>query len=181
MKVNGNDILENFTKVIQFKVIHTLSKNWRCLEDFKKDWDFQASVHKRILAKQYVSKDELKRANRIFKLIWTGFNVKSNIIRSLTQSSDGSRNAKQVKKMLDRNELVYVGKTTIAFKSGKRFEADSWFYIPISRLEQMYKLRRNTYSNPFDLNSGFYTDLQRKLIKKYIFKYNNGGKHYENA
>ena len=49
-------ITEDFTKVIQFKILRTILKNWKTLENFKREWDYQATHNN-------------KEANRIFKLI----------------------------------------------------------------------------------------------------------------
>lgn len=147
-------ITEDFTKVIQFKILRTILKNWKTLENFKREWDYQATHNN-------------KEANRIFKLIWTGFNVDTKTIRALTQTSDGKKQAKKIKANLDSKRLVFVGKKTATYKSGKKFETDSWFYIPF---ETLFALWNHSIEgeNPFDISSSYYTKDQRDLIVKYV-------------
>ena len=151
-----NVITEDFTKVIQFKIITKIREYWKTLDNFKAEWDFQR-------------KEENKgaEANRIFKKIWRCFNVDTKTIRSLTQAPDGTKQAKKVKANLDPMRLVFVGKKTATYQSGKKFETDSWFYIPFEELSIIWNCKSNNL-DPFDFKSDYYTEKQRELIAKYI-------------
>lgn len=156
---------ENFTKVIQFKILRTIQKNWTTLENFKRDWEYQ-STHSD------------KNANRIFKLIWKSFNVDKKTIRSLTQTKTGGRQAKAVKASIDTKRLVFVGKKTATYKSGMKFETDSWFYIPFEELTRLWNIAECEGVNVFDPSSDFYTKEQHKLIDKYILKFDQKPRTY---
>ena len=149
-------ILEDFTKVVQFQIIETIRRHWGSLNEFKAEWIYQ-ETHKD------------KEANRIFAFIQTSFHVEKATIRSLTQDHNGKRYAKEIKAALDPNELVYAGKKTLNYKSGKKFNCDSWFYIPFKRLDELFAFCQID-ADPFDVKSKYYTERQRKLIFKYILK-----------
>lgn len=152
--IDINVITEDFTKVIQFKIITKIREYWKTLDNFKAEWDFQRE-------------NKGVEANRIFKKIWRCFNVDTKTIRSLTQAPDGTKQAKKVKANLDPMRLVFVGKKTATYQSGKKFETDSWFYIPFEELSVIWNYKSKNL-DPFDFKSDYYTDAQRELIAKYI-------------
>ena len=154
--------LEDFTKVIQFKVLITIRSNWKTLNAFRRDWDRQVS-----------QKD--RESNRIFSRMVRSLHLDRQTLSNVAgRAEDGKRQVGTFLKSLDRNNphLVHVGKKTATYRSGKRFNAPSWFYIPFAELDRLFAMQGST-QDPFSIrrSSSFYTEEQKRLISAYILGY----------
>lgn len=144
-------LVEDFTKVIQFKIITTIKNLYGSLGAFK------ASCRK---AKNGDNK-ELARFNK-------NFHFDRKLLSGLTRAKDGTKRLREVLARLDEKRLVHKGKCTSTYKSGKKFNKPSTWHIPFAELEQLFGLM-NTDNSPFATSSGYYTENQAKLISKYVY------------
>ena len=150
-EIDINELVNDFTQVITFKIILTIKNHYGSLESFKN-------------ACKYSSNKELARYNK-------NFHIDSNILQALTRSSDGKRHLDEVLANLNHEKLVYKHKFDWKYKSGKKFSKPSTFYIPFDELERLFALE-DLEETPFKTDSGFYTERQHRLIDKHIFGFN---------
>ena len=154
--------MDDFTKAMQFKVLVSIRSNWKSLDAFLRDWNYQASHSDR-------------EANRIFSRISKSLHLDRQALSNIAgRAEDGKRQVGAFLKSLGKTNprLVHVGKKTATYKSGKSFNAPSWFYIPFAELERLWRLQ-GTSQDPFSIrrSSSFYTDGQKRLISAYILGY----------
>lgn len=148
-ELNINELVNDFTQVITFKILLTIKNHYGSLESFKDSCRSK-------------SNKELARYNK-------NFHIDSKILQALTRSSDGKRHLDEVLANLNPERLVYKHKYNWTYKkSNKKFSKPSTFYIPFKRLEQLFALA-DMEETPFSTNSGFYTERQHCLIDKHIF------------
>ena len=153
--------LDDFIKVVQFKVITSIRNHWTSLNAFEADWKYQ-TTHKD------------KEANHIFARIVKNFNIEHSTLTNIAgRDEHGSKKLGKFLAQLtkENTRLVYVHKKTATYKkTGKKFNSKSWFYIPFDELHKLFALDGIEGSDPFVVNShnAYYTDAQHKLIDKYI-------------
>lgn len=150
-EIDINELVNDFTQVITFKILLTIKNHYGSLESFKN-------------ACKDSSNKELARYNK-------NFHIDSNILQALTRSSDGKRHLDEVLANLNHEKLVYKHKFDWKYKSGKKFSKPSTFYIPFDELERLFALE-DLEETPFKTDSGFYTERQHRLIDKHIFGFN---------
>ena len=150
-EIDINELVNDFTQVITFKILLTIKNHYGSLESFKN-------------AYKDSSNKELARYNK-------NFHIDSNILQALTRSSDGKRHLDEVLANLNPEKLVYKHKFDWKYKSGKKFSKPSTFYIPFDELERLFALE-DLEETPFKTDSGFYTERQHRLIDKHIFGFN---------
>lgn len=147
-----DSLVEDFTKVITFKIITTIKNHYGSLDEFKK-------------ACSSSSNKDLKRFEK-------NFHIDSKILQSLTRDNKGKRHLDEVLARLNPELLKYKHKFDWKYKkSGKKFSKLSTFYIPFKELEKLFALADIPDKSPFCTNSNFYTKRQHRLIDKLIFKY----------
>lgn len=158
---NIDELVEDFTKVIQFKIITTIENHYGSLAEFKAEYERAASGN-----------------NQALKRYLTNFHFERKMLTALTRSSDGKKRLSVVLSKLDNKKLVHKGKCDIKYKkSGKKFSKPSTFYIPFEELDRLFSLK-DTESTPFKTDSGYYTRNQHRLIDKFIFNYTKPRKSY---
>ena len=146
-----NTTIDDFIKIVQFKVITTIRNHWKSLEAFQADWNYQ-TTHKD------------KESNHIFARIVKNFNIEHNTLTNIAgRDENGSKKLGKFLSQLtkDNPKLVYVHKKTATYKStGKKFNSDSWFYIPFEELKRLFALDGIEGSDPFVVNSRttYYTE-----------------------
>ena len=158
---NISVLVEDFTKVIQYKIISTIKNHYGSLNVFKLSYSKAMSGNN----------CELARFNK-------NFHVESKILAMLTRDSKGSRHLSEVLHMLDNRRLVYKHKCDIVRptewskpkEERKKFSKPSTFYIPFDELDRLFGMDGDNDS-PFVTNSGYYTKTQHDLIDKYVFRY----------
>lgn len=150
------EITENLTKVVTFKILTTIRKHYGTLSAFKREY---AAGGNRALAR-YVK----------------NFHVDESVLQRLTRVG-GKRYLGEVLKRLDPSRLVYKGHYTKVYKSGKKFSKLSTFYIPFQELDRLFALSSSD-DTPFYTKSRYYTDEQHKLIDKLILGYGTKRKTY---
>ena len=144
---NINALVEDFTKVIQYKIIRTIKKHYGSLNAFKLSYSKAMSGNN----------CELARFNK-------NFHVESKILAMLTRDSKGSRHLSEVLHLLDKNKLVYKHKCDIVRQTEwskpkeerKKFSKPSTFYIPFEELDRLFSMDGDQDS-PFVTTSGYYT------------------------
>lgn len=159
-----NITIDDFVKIVQFKVITTIKNHWKSLDAFKSDWEYQAT-----------HKD--KESNRIFARIVKNFNIEHGTLTNIAgRDENGSKKLGKFLSQLTKSnaKLVYVHKKTATYKkTGKTFNSNSWFYVPFEELKRLFALQGIEGQDPFVVNSRteYYTDVQHELIDKYVFGY----------
>lgn len=151
MNITIDNLVEDFTKVITFKIITTIKNHYGSLAEFKK-------------ACSSSSNKDLKRFE-------TNFHIDSKILQSLTRDNKGKRHLDEVLARLDPQLLRYKHKFDWKYKSGKKFSKLSTFYIPFEQLDKLFALEDIPGESPFYTGSSFYSQRQHKLIDKLILKY----------
>lgn len=151
MNPSIDNLVEDFTKVITFKIITTIKNHYGSLDNFKK-------------ACSSSSNKDLKRFE-------TNFHIDSKILQSLTRDNKGKRHLDEVLSRLDPNLLRYKHKFDWIYKSGKKFSKLSTFYIPFEQLDKLFALEDFPEESPFCTKSNFYSQRQHKLIDKFVIKY----------
>ena len=147
-ETNIDELVNDFTQIITFKILMTIKNHYGSLESFKN-------------ACNDSSNKELARYNK-------NFHIDSKILQSLTRGCDGKRHLDEVLSKLNPSRLVYKHKFDWKYKSGKKFSKPSTFYIPFDELERLFALE-DLEETPFKTDSGFYTERQHRLIDKHIF------------
>ena len=147
-----DNLVDDFTKVITFKIITTIKNHYGSLDEFKKACS--SSYNK-----------DLKRFEK-------NFHIDSKILQSLTRDSKGKRHLDEVLANLDPELLRYKHKFDWKYKkSGKKFSKLSTFCIPFKRLDKLFALEDIPGESPFYTKSSFYSQRQHKLIDKLILGY----------
>lgn len=146
-EIDINELVNDFTQVITFKILLTIKNHYSSLESFKDSCRSK-------------SNKELARYNK-------NFHVDSKILQALTRGCDGKRHLDEVLANLNPEKLVYKHKFDWKYKSGKKFSKPSTFYIPFDELERLFALE-DLEETPFKTDSGFYTERQHRLIDKHI-------------
>ena len=146
-----DNLVDDFTKVITFKIITTIKNHYGSLNEFKK-------------ACSSSSNKDLKRFEK-------NFHIDSKTLQSLTRDSKGKRHLDEVLANLNPELLRYKHKFDWKYKSGKKFSKLSTFYIPFERLDKLFALEDIPGESPFYTKSGFYSQRQHKLIDKLILGY----------
>ena len=147
-----DNLVDDFTKVITFKIITTIKNHYGSLDEFKK-------------ACSSSSNKDLKRFEK-------NFHIDSKILQSLTRDSKGKRHLDEVLANLNPELLKYKHKFDWKYKkSGKKFSKLSTFCIPFKRLDKLFALEDIPGESPFYTKSGFYSQRQHKLIDKLILGY----------
>ena len=151
MNTTIDNLVDDFTKVITFKIITTIKNHYGSLAEFKK-------------ACSSSSNKDLKRFEK-------NFHIDSKILQSLTRDNKGKRHLDEVLARLDPKLLCYKHKFDWKYKSGKKFSKLSTFYIPFEQLDKLFALEDIPGESPFYTKSSFYSQHQHKLIDKLILKY----------
>lgn len=146
-----NNLVDDFTKVITFKIITTIKNHYGSLDEFKK-------------ACSSSSNKDLKRFEK-------NFHIDSKILQSLTRDNKGKRHLDEVLANLNPELLRYKHKFDWKYKSGKKFSKLSTFYIPFEQLDKLFALEDILGESPFYTKSSFYNQRQHKLIDKLILGY----------
>lgn len=147
-----DNLVDDFTKVITFKIITTIKNHYGSLDEFKK-------------ACSSSSNKDLKRFEK-------NFHIDSKILQSLTRDNKGKRHLDEVLANLNPELLRYKHKFDWKYKkSGKKFSKLSTFCIPFKRLVKLFALEDIPGESPFYTKSGFYSQRQHKLIDKLILGY----------
>ena len=146
-----DNLVDDFTKVITFKIITTIKNHYGSLDEFKK-------------ACSSSSNKDLKRFEK-------NFHIDSKILQSLTRDSKGKRHLDEVLDNLNPELLRYKHKFDWKYKSGKKFSKLSTFYIPFEQLDKLFALEDISEESPFYTKSSFYSQRQHKLIDKLILGY----------
>lgn len=146
-----DSLVDDFTKVITFKIITTIKSHYGSLDEFKK-------------ACSSSSNKDIKRFEK-------NFHIDSKILQSLTRDSKGKRHLDEVLANLNPKLLRYKHKFDWKYKSGKKFSKLSTFYIPFEQLDKLFALEDISEESPFYTNSSFYSQRQHKLIDKLVIKY----------
>ena len=146
-----DNLVDDFTKVITFKIITTIKNHYGSLDEFKK-------------ACSSSSNKDLKRFEK-------NFHIDSKILQSLTRDNKGRRHLDEVLANLNPELLRYKHKFDWKYKSGKKFSKLSTFYIPFEQLDKLFALEDISEESPFCTKSGFYSQRQHKLIDKLIIGY----------
>jgi hypothetical protein len=160
MKNNNeiNEIIEDFIKVIQFRIITTIVNHYG-----DRTSDYNKALNNFKSACNDKSNLALTRFNK-------NFHFDSKFLQSLTRDKKGKRHLDEVLSNLDNEKLVYKHKYSHRYESGKMFNKPSTFYIPFKELECLFSLA-NSEQSPFKTDSGYYSKRQHKLIDKLIFRY----------
>jgi len=153
-----NELIEDFTKVIQFRIITTIVNHYG-----NKSTDYNIALNNFKSACNDKSNHSLARFNK-------NFHFDSKFLQSLTRDKKGGRHLDEVLSNLDKNRLVYKHKYSHKYASGKSFNKPSTFYIPFNELERLFNLAKSEQT-PFKTDSGYYSKRQHKLIDKLIFGY----------
>ena len=153
-----NELIEDFTKVVQFRIITTIVNHYS-----DKSADYNIALNNFKLACNDKSNRSLMRFNK-------NFHFDSKFLQSLTRDKKGGRHLDEVLSNLDKNRLVYKHKYSHKYASGKSFNKPSTFYIPFNELERLFNLAK-AEQTPFNTDSGYYSKRQHKLIDKLIFGY----------
>lgn len=151
MNTTIDNLVDDFTKVITFKIITTIKNHYGSLAEFKK-------------ACSSSSNKDLKRFE-------TNFHIDSKLLQSLTRDNKGKRHLDEVLSRLDPQLLRYKHKFDWIYKSGKKFSKLSTFYIPFEQLDKLFALEDIPEESPFYTKSNFYSQRQHKLIDKLVFGY----------
>ena len=146
-----DNLVDDFTKVITFKIITTIKNHYGSLDEFKKACS--SSLNK-----------DLKRFEK-------NFHIDSKILQSLTRDNKGKRHLDEVLARLNPELLRYKHKFDWKYKSGKKFSKLSTFYIPFEQLDKLFALEDIPGESPFYTKSSFYSQRQHKLIDKLILGY----------
>ena len=148
-----NNLVDDFTKVITFKIITTIKNqnHYGSLDEFKK-------------ACSSSSNKDLKRFEK-------NFHIDSKILQSLTRDNKGKRHLDEVLANLNPELLRYKHKFDWKYKSGKKFSKLSTFYIPFEQLDKLFALEDIPGESPFYTKSSFYSQRQHKLIDKLVLGY----------
>ena len=147
-----DNLVDDFTKVITFKIITTIKNHYGSLDEFKK-------------ACSSSSNKELKRFEK-------NFHIDSKTLQSLTRDSKGKRHLDEVLANLNPELIRYKHKFDWKYKkSGKKFSKLSTFCIPFKQLDKLFALEDIPGESPFYTKSGFYSQRQHKLIDKLILGY----------
>ena len=116
-----DNLVDDFTKVITFKIVTTIKNHYGSLDEFKK-------------ACSSSSNKDLKRFEK-------NFHIDSKILQSLTRDSKGKRHLDEVLANLNPELLRYKHKFDWKYKkSGKKFSKLSTFCIPFERLDRLFAL-----------------------------------------
>ena len=144
MNINDiNQLVEDFTKVLTFKIVTTIKNFYHSLDEFKKE---QNNKNLQTLARYCKN-----------------FHVDSSILQKLTRSKDGKRHLDEVLSSLDSSRLVYKHKFDGKLRSGKKFSKLSTFYIPYKMLDVLFQ-----NNDVFNAKSAYYTAHQTDLIFKHV-------------
>ena len=146
-----DNLVDDFTKVITFKIITTIKNHYGSLDEFKK-------------ACSSSSNKDLKRFEK-------NFHIDSKLLQSLTRDNKGKRHLDEVLANLNPELLRYKHKFDWKYKSGKKFSKLSTFYIPFEQLDKLFALEDIPGESPFYTKSSFYSQRQHKLIDKLILGY----------
>ena len=146
-----DNLVDDFTKVITFKIITTIKNHYGSLDEFKK-------------ACSSSSNKDLKRFEK-------NFHIDSKTLQSLTRDSKGKRHLDEVLANLNPELILYKHKFDWKYKSGKKFSKLSTFCIPFKQLDKLFALEDIPGESPFYTKSGFYSQRQHKLIDKLILGY----------
>ena len=146
-----DNLVEDFTKVITFKIITTIKSHYGSLDEFKKACS--------------------SSSNRDIKRFEKNFHIDSKLLQSLTRDSKGKRHLDEVLARLNHELLCYKHKFDWKYKSGKKFSKLSTFCIPFEQLDKLFALDGIPEESPFCTKSNFYSQRQHKLIDKLVIKY----------
>ena len=155
MNTTIDNLVDDFTKVITFKIITTIKNHYGSLAEFKKAYS--------------------SSSNKDIKRFEKNFHIDSKVLQSLTRDSKGKRHLDEVLARLDPELLIYKHKFDWKYKSGKKFSKLSTFYIPFEQLDRLFALEDIPEESPFCTKSAFYSQRQHKLIDKLVLNY--GAKH----